>query len=72
MDDENSRPAARTIEATCSHYGWTRTFVYARLAAGDLVAIKAGRRTTVTTASADHLFASLPRGAYRAAHNQAA
>lgn len=61
-----SGPAARTIEGTCEHYGWTRTFVFGCLAAGDLEAVKAGRRTLVTTESSDRLFRGLPRASYRA------
>lgn len=63
---QREAPAARTIEATCAHYGWTRTFVFAKLATGDLEAVKAGRRTLPTTASADRLFNNLPRATYRA------
>jgi hypothetical protein len=59
-------PAARTIEGTCEHYGWTRTYVFSELARGRLIAVKAGRRTLVTTESAEQLFASLPRAVYRA------
>ncbi len=63
---ENTGPVARTLEGTCEHYGWTRTYVFGELANGNLVAVKAGRRTLVTTESADRLFAALPRAAYRA------
>lgn len=59
-------PAARSITATMTHYGWTRTCVFQRLAAGDPDAVKAGRRTTITTISAQRLFESLPRGRYGA------
>jgi hypothetical protein len=65
-------PAARTIEATCAHFSWTRTFVFGRLAAGELAAVKAGRRTLVTTESADRLFRNLPRATYRAPAPKAA
>jgi hypothetical protein len=50
-----------------AHYGWTRTFIFQRLASGELEAVKAGRRTTITTDSAQRLFRSLPRARYRAA-----
>jgi hypothetical protein len=55
-----SAPIARTIPDTCSHYGWTRSFTYTQLAAGKLRAVKAGRRTLVTTESADQLYQNLP------------
>jgi hypothetical protein len=58
-------PVARTIEATGTHYAWTRTFIFERLATEELIALKAGRRTLITTESADRLFASLPRATYR-------
>jgi hypothetical protein len=58
-------PVARTIEATCDHYGWSRTYVFERLAREDLVGVKAGRRTLITRESADRFFASLPRATYR-------
>jgi hypothetical protein len=61
------KPAGRTIDATCKHYGWTRTWTFGRLADGKLEARKAGRRTIITTESSDRLFASLPRATYRAA-----
>lgn len=69
---QKTNPAARTLEATCGHYGWTRTFIYERLASGDLKAIKAGRRTTITTESADALFNRLPRATFRASQKHAA
>jgi hypothetical protein len=59
-------PVARTIEATCQHYGWTRTFVYDQLAMQKLEARKAGRRTLVTTESAERLFRNLPRAQFTA------
>lgn len=71
-DQSRWPPAARTIEATAAHYGWTRTFIFARLAGGDLEALKAGRRTLVTTESADRLFRSLPRARYGAPRTAAA
>ncbi len=58
-------PVGRTVEATQTHYGWSRTFIYERLGMGDLHAIKAGRRTIITAESADQLFRSLPRATYR-------
>ncbi len=58
-------PLARTIEATVAHYGWTRTFIYLKLATGELDAIKAGRRTTIITDSAEQLFSSLPKATFR-------
>jgi hypothetical protein len=58
-------PVARTIEATCDHYGWSRTYVFERLSYDDLVGVKAGRRTLITSESADRHFASLPRATYR-------
>jgi hypothetical protein len=54
-----------TIKLACVKYGWTRSFIYTRLAMGDLVGMKAGRRTPITTESADRLFASLPRATFR-------
>jgi hypothetical protein len=57
-------PAARTIDGTCVHYGWTRSFVFKNLATGDLKARKAGRRTLITTESADQLFENLPAAQY--------
>ena len=72
MTQPTPLPIARTIEATCSHFGWTRTYVYDKLASGELLAVKAGRRTLVTTASADGLFASLPRITRRARQQVAA
>lgn len=65
-NDNVAAPAARTLESTAAHYGWTRTFIFGRLACGDLEARKAGRRTLVTTESAERLFANLPRASYRA------
>ncbi|GEM_PF-1561028 len=64
-------PIARPIEGTMAHYGWTRTFIFQRLAAGDLEAVKAGRRTTITTESAQRLYRSLPRARYGAASGRA-
>lgn len=66
------QPAGRTIEATCAHYGWTRTFVFERLGNGDLDGLKAGRRTVIITESADRLFRKLPRAGYRKARDQVA
>ncbi len=63
----NEPPVARPIEATMAHYGWTRTFIFDRLAKGKLEGVKAGRRTTITSVSAERLFQSLPRGKYRKA-----
>jgi len=60
-------PAGRTVDATEAHYGWTRSFIYERLGAGDLEGVKAGRRTIITTESADRLFRGLPRARYRRA-----
>ena len=60
------RPVARTVEDTASHYGWTRTYVYLRIADGQLEAVKAGRRTLVITDSAERLLGSLPRRVARA------
>ncbi len=68
----NLATRARTIEDTCACYGWSRTFVYQRLQAGELVAIKAGRRTLVTSASSEALFASLPPASFRAPRQKAA
>ena len=65
-DDTTSPPVARTVKRTCEHYDWTRTFAYGALAKGDLIAVKAGRRTLITSESADRLFASLPQAVYRA------
>jgi hypothetical protein len=62
---EQKMPAARTIEDTCKHYGWTRTFVYERLGARELIGLKAGRRTTITTESSERLFQSLPMARIR-------
>ncbi len=62
---ELDQPAARSIKSTMAHYGWTRTFVFERLAAGELQGVKAGRRTTITSASAQRLFERLPRARYR-------
>lgn len=59
-------PAARTIEGTGAHYGWTRTSIYNWLGEGKLNALKAGRRTLITTESAERLFHSLPRAQFRA------
>jgi hypothetical protein len=55
-----SAPIARTVPDTCAYYGWTRSFTYLQLAAGKLRAVKAGRRTLVTTESADELYQNLP------------
>lgn len=41
-----------TISELCQETGLGRTFLYARIAAGDLVRIKAGSRTLVTGDSA--------------------
>lgn len=54
-------PRARTIEGTGAHYGWTRTFIYGQIGEGKLEALKAGRRTLVTTESAERLFHMLPK-----------
>ena len=61
-----SAPVARTIPDTCQHYGWTRSFLYLQLAAGKLHAVKAGRRTLITTESADEFFNGLPRAQFGA------
>jgi hypothetical protein len=65
-------PAARTISDTCKHYGWTRSFVFLKLATGDLAARKAGRRTLITSKSAERLFGTLPPATYRALKSPAA
>jgi hypothetical protein len=59
-------PVARTIDGTVHHYGWTRSFVYEELSKGSLRAVQAGRRTLITTESADRLFKALPGANYRA------
>lgn len=59
-------PAARTVERTMAHYGWSRSYVFKHLQEGVLEAKKAGRRTLVTAESAERLYASLPRQIYRA------
>lgn len=59
-------PAARTVEATMQHYGWSRSYVFKHLQEGNLEAKKAGRRTLVTAESANRLYASLPTQTYRA------
>jgi hypothetical protein len=64
--NSSPQPAARSVPDTGAHFGWSRTFIYENLAAGTLTAVKAGRRTLVTTASADALFASLPKAKFRA------
>jgi hypothetical protein len=66
IDEPAAAPAARTVADTMEHYAWTKTFIFNELGRGRLVALKAGRRTLVTTESAERLFASLPRAAYRA------
>jgi hypothetical protein len=58
-------PIARSIKGIVAHYGWTRTFIFQRLASGHLEAVKAGRRTLVTTESADRLYGTLPGARYR-------
>jgi hypothetical protein len=65
QDEPATAPAARTVADTMAHYGWTKTYVFNELAAGRLIARKAGRRTLVTTESAEALFLALPRAAYR-------
>ncbi len=72
MSDMHTPPLARSIEGTCDAYGWTRAFVYERLASGELEGRKAGRRTLVVTASSDRLFASLPRAKFRPLPQRAA
>ena len=64
--DTRPMPAARTIEDTCQHYGWTRTFTYGKLAEQELLAVKAGRRTLITTESAERCFKKLPRATFTA------
>lgn len=59
-------PAARTVEQTMAHYGWSRSYVFKHLQEESLEAKKAGRRTLVTAESANRHYASLPRQAYRA------
>lgn len=65
-------PVARTVEQTAAHYGWSRSYIFKGLAEGLLEAKKAGRRTLVTSESADRLYASLPTQTYRAPHKRAA
>ena len=53
MDCSCEQPAARTIEDTIRYYGWTRSVIFMHVARGDLESVMAGRRITITTASAD-------------------
>lgn len=65
-------PVARTIRATCDHYGWNRTFIYKKLGSGELIAKKAGKRTLIVTESSDRLFEALPAQNYRSSGKTAA
>jgi len=65
-------PVARTVEQTCAHYGWSRSYVFRGLQDGTLEARKCGRRTLISVESADRLYASLPRQTYRAPRQKAA
>lgn len=59
-------PVALTIQDTSRRYGWTRSWIYLQLAAGNLEARKAGRRTLIIRESCDRLLDALPKGTYRA------
>lgn len=65
-------PVARTVEQTCAHYGWSRSYLFRALREGTLEARKAGRLTLISTESADRLYAGLPRQTYRAPLHAAA
>lgn len=64
MSDPN-RPWARSIVDAATYTSCCRSKIYELLAAGHLVAVKAGRRTLITQESLDNFLSSLPRAVIR-------
>jgi hypothetical protein len=54
-------PILLRIPDACSRWGWSRSFLYERIADGDIEAVKVGAGTRVVTASGDAYVKSLPR-----------
>ena len=55
------RPLARSVPATARVAGVGRTTIFAAIKAGNLVAIKVGRRTIITDKDLKEWIAALPR-----------
>lgn len=61
----NIEPVAIPIKGVPGIYGFTRSEVYRRLAAGDFKAVKNGKRTLVLTESIKAYLKSLPPATFR-------
>jgi excisionase family DNA binding protein len=58
--DNNHRPAAYGARAFAADYGLSKSRVYELIYAGELRAVRAGRRILIPREAADEWLASLP------------
>jgi excisionase family DNA binding protein len=54
-------PVHETIDQTCRRYSVGRTYLYDRIADGQIDAVKVGRRIKIIVASADDFFGAQPK-----------
>ena len=60
-DGDPPQPEAVDIPGACRIGGWGRSYTYEKIASGELVGVKAGRRTLVLVSSIRAHLAALPR-----------
>jgi len=65
-------PATLSLRSASTYSGLGRSFLYELIARGQIDAVKAGRRTLLTTSSLDRFLASLPPAKIGAAVRRAA
>lgn len=61
-----AEPLAATIPNACQISGLSRSEIYRRLAAGDIRAVKNGKRTLILVSSVREYLAALPPATFRA------
>jgi excisionase family DNA binding protein len=61
------QPLALPVPQAAAFAGISRSELYRRLAAGDLCAVKVGKRTLILTESLREFVASLPRATFHSA-----
>ena len=69
---KETEPVAVPVQGVVHRYGFTRSETYRRLAAGDFLAVKNGKRTLVLTESIRSYMAKLPAATFRAPKRVAA